>query len=140
MKTLRSIALGLGLLLATASAYAQETYVKATIPFDFIVGNQALPSGDYTVKSMGSGSPALAIRNQDQGKTNVILSQSCRKAEASDKTVLVFHRVGSRYFLSEIWTEGNPAGRQLPKSRAEVEMAMDQKTERVVILASLLPR
>ena len=139
MKLLRTFALGLGVLLAAASSYAQETRVKGNVPFDFIVGNQMLPAGDYSIKSLGSGS-AVAIRNEDQGKASLTLTQSCRKASAAKKTVLVFHRVGERYFLSQIWTEGQEAGRQLPQPRAEMELAKNQKVESVVIAASILPR
>ena len=37
--------IGLGLLLATASAYAQTGVVKANVPFDFIVNQTELPAG-----------------------------------------------------------------------------------------------
>ena len=39
--------IGLGLLLATASAYAQTGVVKANVPFNFIVNKTDLPAGDY---------------------------------------------------------------------------------------------
>lgn len=139
MKMFRSIALGFGLLLATAS-YAQETNVRAAVPFNFIVGSQSLPAGDYTVQSMGVASSALAIRNNDEGKTIMSLAGSCRHLNASEKTKLVFHRVGNRYFLSEIWAEGENAGRRLPVSPAETESALNQKVETVIIAASLIAR
>jgi|SRR5690242_159041 len=139
MKMFRSIALGFGLLLATAS-YAQETHVRAAVPFEFIVGNQSLPAGDYTVQSMQPTGSAVVIRNNDEGKAIMSLAGSCRQLNASEKTKLVFHRVGSRYFLSEIWAEGENAGRRLPVSAAETETALNQKVETVVIAASLIAR
>jgi hypothetical protein len=139
MKMFRSIALGFGLLLATAS-YAQETNVRATVPFDFIVGNHALPAGEYTVQSIGSAGLGLSIRNYDKKAGILSVSQSCRKSNPSDKTVLVFHRVGTRYFLREIWLQGSESGRQLPQSRAEAEMALNQKVETVIVAASLAAR
>ena len=139
MKMFRSIALGFGLLLATAS-YAQETHVRGSVPFNFIVGNQVLPAGDYTVQSANSAGTALAIRNDDEGKAIMALSMSCRQLKPSDKTKLVFHRVGNRYFLSEIWVEGENAGRRLPPSAAETETALNQKVETVIVAASLISR
>ena len=44
---------GLGLLLATASASAQTVPLKANIPFNFIVNKAELPAGEYTVQSLG---------------------------------------------------------------------------------------
>ena len=139
MKMFRSIALGFGLLLATAS-YAQEAHVRAAVPFDFIVGNQSLPAGDYTVQSMQPTSSALVIRNNDDGKAIMALAGSSRQLKASDNTKLVFHRVGNRYFLSEIWEQGESAGRKLPVSPAETETALNQKVETVIIAASLIAR
>lgn len=139
MKLFRSIALGFGLLLATAS-YAQETHVRAAVPFDFIIGNQTLPAGDYTLQSTGSADLALIIRNNDEGKAVMSLTGSCRTANPSDKTKLVFHRVGNRYFLSEVWSQGESAGRKLRVSPAEAEMALNQRVETVIVAASLTAR
>jgi len=36
---------------------------------------------------------------------------------------LIFHRYGDRYFLSQMWMPGNPTGRELPPSKAELETA-----------------
>ena len=41
---------GLGLLLATASASAQTVLLKANIPFNFIVNKAELPAGEYTTE------------------------------------------------------------------------------------------
>ena len=46
--------IGLGLLLATASAYAQTGVVKANIPFNFIVNKADLPAGAYTLQNLGA--------------------------------------------------------------------------------------
>jgi len=53
MKYMRSVLCGLGLLLAAAATPAQEARVKAQIPFDFVVGNQVLPAGEYLVVPEG---------------------------------------------------------------------------------------
>ena len=39
---------GLGLLLATASASAQIVRLKANIPFNFVLNKAELPAGEYT--------------------------------------------------------------------------------------------
>ena len=49
MNRLRSAFFGLGLLLAASAVQAQDNGVKADIPFAFVVGNQMLPAGEYTV-------------------------------------------------------------------------------------------
>jgi len=128
--------LGLGLLLATVSAYAQTTNVKANIPFNFVVNGKTLPSGEYTIRTVGGINHALSISGPDR-KTSMFLANSCASLKGSEKTKLIFSRHGDRYFLSQIWEAGNAAGYELPKSRWEVEMAQDDTVARVVVLAEL---
>ena len=91
------------------------------IPFDFVVGNQMLPAGEYTVVNQGPVNQAILIRS-DEGKTAILsLTQPCSSLNPSAKTKLVFHTMAGRYFLYQIWTQGNSSGRQLPKSKAEVD-------------------
>jgi len=43
--------LGLGLLLTTVWAYAQTIKLKANVPFNFVVTEERLPGGEYTIRS-----------------------------------------------------------------------------------------
>ncbi len=140
MNRLRSAVCGLGLLLVVSAAQAQETGVKADIPFDFVVGNQRLPAGEYTVVNQGPVNQAILIRS-DEGKTAIFaLTQPCSSFNPSAKTRLVFHTMAGRYFLYQIWVQGNDAGRQLPKSKAEVELAKNTDTTGEFVLAARLTR
>ncbi len=68
-------------------------------------------------------------------------SNATESLAPANKTKLVFNQYGSRYFLSQIWVNGETLGRQLPKTSREKEMARDlaQNLERgqVEIVASL---
>ena len=114
MKNLRSILLALTVLLLATAAQAQTTNVKASIPFNFVVGDHAYPAGEYTVKSLSQGSAAIRIDSADESEKGITLSNTCSKAQPAVGTTLVFQRLGDNYFLYQIWTEGNSAGRQLP--------------------------
>ena len=99
MNRLHSAFFGLGLLLAASAVQAQDNGVKADIPFDFVVGNQMLPAGEYTVVNQGPVNQAILIRS-DEGKTAVFSStQPCSSLNPSAKTKLVFHTMAGRYFL-----------------------------------------
>jgi hypothetical protein len=51
---------------------------------------------------------------------------------------LVFHRYGSQYFLAQVWSAGNSEGRELPRSRAEREVASNnQPAAQLVAIAAL---
>ena len=120
-------------MLATMAASAQTINVKAIVPFSFIVGRSTLSAGEYSLKTMSNGQ-VLALSNLDAKITELVLSNSCESLTAS-KTKLVFHRYGDRYFLSQIWTEGNNRGHELPISRREEETARNSSMKQVVLVA-----
>ena len=129
--------IGLGLLLATASAYAQTGVIKANVPFDFIVNKTELPAGQYRVQALAMTGVAMSIQSADSKVVKVILPLSCQTAVAQQTSKLVFHRYGSQYFLAQIWMQGNTRGQELPKSGRESEIAMDYPVQNVVVVASL---
>jgi hypothetical protein len=127
--------LGLGLLFATASAYAQTAALKANIPFNFVATGKSLPAGEYTIQSLSTSERVLVIRGPEKS-AHMVMANACESAKPSDKTKLVFHRYGDRYFLSQIWTAGNSSGAELPQSRREAEVAMDFPLQEVILIAS----
>jgi hypothetical protein len=128
----------LGLLLAVSAAQAQEARVKADVPFDFVVGNQVLPAGEYMVVPEGDALQAILIRSNDNKASALSIVSSCANSRTADTTKLVFHRVGGRYFLSQIWAQGYAQGRQLPMSKTEVQLAKNNTTEEFVLAANLM--
>lgn len=99
---------------AGTSANGQSRTTKANVPFDFIVGSQSLPAGEYTVASMSSQGDVLRIRGAGN---NGALRLTKPTHGTSEQAKLVFHRYGDRYFLAEVWDGAN--GRALLKSRQE---------------------
>jgi hypothetical protein len=98
--------------------------MKANIPFRFIIGNQTLPAGEYSVRYLNedSGKTALLFRSMD-GKTSRIVSMNTtQQGEGEAKASLVFNQYGDSYFLSEVWTGVDQYGLSLPKSRTERQL------------------
>ena len=108
MKTLKSILLGVGAvaLLGASGLYAQ-TMATATIPFEFTVQNTTLPAGDYTISPTSTTHELMTIRNVETRKAILVLAPSgVREYKgAPDKNVVLFHRIGDRYFLAEVKTD-----------------------------------
>ena len=127
---------GLGLMLATISAYAQ-TGVKANIPFNFVVDKATLPAGEYIVQSVSTSGRAMSIHSADRKFTRLLLPLPCSSGKAAEKTKMVFHRYGNQYCLAQIWTAGNEIGSELPRSYREKEVAMDYTPQNVVVVATL---
>jgi hypothetical protein len=129
--------IGLGLLLVTASAYAQTGVVKANVPFNFIVDKTQIPAGEYLIQKLGISTGAIVIENQDRSVIKMVQPNACESPENQTMTKLVFHRYGDQYFLSQVWTAGNNRGSELHTSRRETEVAMDHFVQNVVLAAAL---
>jgi hypothetical protein len=137
MKSQLFALIGLGLLLVTASAYAQIGVVKANVPFNFIVEKAELPAGTYLIDSLGLTGKAMTIQSVDRKVIKMVLPNACESTRAQETTKLVFHRYGDQYFLAQVWTAGNDQGEELPTSRREREVAMDHPSQNVVVVAAL---
>ena len=121
------------ILLAAATAFSQPV-IKAQIPFPFYMGKTVLPSGSYTVDSRTGGT--LIFRSAD-GKTGaLILSNTVQSRVSQVPARLVFHRYGSQYFLSQVWTGDSNMGRELPRSPIEKEVAAKTKSDTRTLLAT----
>ena len=131
--------LALAFLAAAQFVRAQEP-VQASIPFAFTAGDTALPAGEYRVEKVRDGSSILLIRCTEGKPAIMVATLPAATSEPQEKTKLIFHRYGNRYFLAQVWSAGSADGRQLPKSAKEKEEALaasNAAPEQVTIVASL---
>ena len=125
MKTTSNMMLRVAAVLALGTGFAlaqsEINNLKATIPFDFKVGNTTLPAGVYTVE-MRPGSPVVAIQDVDKKVRATILAISAAaKPGDNDRSKLVFNVDGSNHYLASTWNATSGMGKQLPKTAAERE-------------------
>jgi hypothetical protein len=123
-------------LAVTTVASAQTIKVKVNVPFGFIVNRATLPAGEYLMESVDDAGKVLAIRDLDTNTAKLVIFNSCRSSKAGSQTKLIFHRYGDRYFLNQIWVEGNSSGHELSPSPREKEVAKDFSVHDVVLLAA----
>ena len=93
--------------------------VVADVPFDFVVGNQTMPAGEYLFSRDSAPDTALLIRNGDARMSAFLITSVIQPRTDETKARLIFHRYGERYFLVEAWSKANEAGRQIAMSRQE---------------------
>ena len=121
--------------LAAAAAKAQTTnLMKAEIPFAFAAGKQMLPAGRYTVQR-GPAPGTVAIRSEDHKNAAIVLANDAYSVNGHETPKLVFHRFGSAYFLSEIWTPENNGKRLVPTSRERELAAQAAPPDSTVVAA-----
>ena len=127
----------LALLMVAGSAYAQSVNLKATVPFNFAIEGRTLPAGNYSIQSMDSASGrVLLVRGDQKDSTSLIMTHAVEARQASKQTKLVFRQYGTRYFLSQVWMEGDASGHEFKQSPREKEVALDYPSHEVVLVAS----
>ena len=102
-------------LVAAQSASAQNYKVKASIPFNFVVGSNILPAGTYTFSSQDN----LALHIQNDKKHATVLSNVPVDGVLSESIRLVFNTYGDQYFLSKILCPSSNLNLELPVSKLE---------------------
>ena len=118
---------------------ARRTVVQ--IPFDFVVGGKTLPAGRYRVAPIGSSAYATwEVRGTSRNAGAIAMTTSIGGGSARNESRLVFRKEGGTYFLAEVWTEADRAGRALtqPRRRADTQStdAGKSDSETVVIAMS----
>lgn len=110
-------------IVAAVPSHGQVLF-KGNVPFDFYVGGEVLPAGEYTIARFGWSSPVLVLSS---GVRRVeimtpLITESCGYRE-TDK--LIFHSYGREHFLAEIWTSGmdDKVVRTLPVHPRERQLA-----------------
>jgi hypothetical protein len=103
--------------------------VIATIPFEFNVGNETLPAGQYEFKNLTRQAyPGnLVVRSMDaaDGRSVVIPALPNPATKAGDSVGLVFHRYGSSYFLSRIDLRASDLAVRFGRTSAERQLARE---------------
>jgi hypothetical protein len=143
MKTLKTMILSLGAVaLWGASGLYAQSEATADIPFDFTVQNTTLPAGHYTRSATSTTRDLMLIRNLEAHKAILVLASSSESGyrKAQDKNVVVFHKVGDRYFLESVKTDA-VCGQVAPsKLEQEVTSAGNGQPVASVIVAALTVR
>jgi hypothetical protein len=109
--------------LTAASGLAQNYGVRATIPFDFTVGDKLLPPGTYTITSFNSHE--LWIRNRDKNVSVATIALSSSK-DPGNTGKLVFNKYGDQYFLREVLCGSTSMNAELPPSKLEKRVRIQE--------------
>lgn len=122
----RAIALsGLVLLMTVSSVFAQynrQTLVQ--IPFNFTVGEKALPAGKYLIRRNRADSDSVwVIQNQKTGESAMLLTRPVQAYKTQERAKFVFRKYDDLYFLSEFWSAGTISGREIQVTDRERALA-----------------
>jgi len=122
----RAIALtGLVLLVTVSSVFAQsDRQTVVNIPFNFTVGEKALPAGKYLVRRNRTDSDIVwVIQNKRTGEAAMLMTRPVVANETQGDAKFVFNKYDDLYFLSEFWAAGTNTGRGIQISKRERALA-----------------
>ena len=104
------------------SAQSLHSPMAVNIPFSFENGSHHLPPGRYTLSLTTDN--ILFVRGNTDG-TNFMITDD-DNPRSSDRNKLVFHKLGDRYFLREIWLAGSSTHAVCNKTSAEKQQEIAQ--------------
>ena len=136
MKSITAIALlAIAGMVTTGKAFAQYHEVRATVPFDFTVGDKLLPAGNYSITPVSDA--VILIRNRDRNVTLMTMALPDSRSSAN-RGKLVFDEAAGQYFLREILC-GSAMSVDLPatksEERAQRQEAMVPNASQVLVAA-----
>ena len=108
--------------LVVVSVQAQDpgSAIRVSIPFDFTVEGRTLPAGNYEVRRISDEPTGLLIQNVRRRRDEAMFQTEPRdERRIPNHSLLVFHRYGDSYFLSEVMTAGQETAEDLRPTRAE---------------------
>ena len=108
-----------------ASARADQEVV-ARVPFDFIAGGVRLPAGKYVVTQQGQTS-TVSIESTDRRHFAFVLMNPMSLDRPGSEPRLVFERIGTEQFLSQIVGEGKD-GLEVLLTPADMERQIERVT------------
>ena len=109
-----------GSMAVAAQAQPGGRRMIANIPFQFNVGDKAMPAGEYTITQVNPSSDraVLQLRSKDGSSTAMIqMNEVIGVARASAR--LVFNCYGNQHYFAQAWTSADASGLEVPKSKAE---------------------
>ena len=120
---IRIVLLAASSLAVATGAPAQEPVTQASVPFAFSVGRQMLPAGTYLIRQLDRS--LISVRNKNDGSAAFALVTPGYDVR-QDPNMLVFHKYGDRYFLSEIHGDAGQAATTLHPSKLEKQIQQQQ--------------
>lgn len=123
--------------IAAIAQLSSTQRIVAQVPFEFMVGNKYVPAGACTVQRANMNNDVLIVRNDVANVGFFTPTQPGSTRRAATSYALVFHKYGNLYVLAGVKIAGSTATIELPKSKAEIELAKNATPTEEILLASL---
>jgi hypothetical protein len=104
------------------SSVSYGQIMRAKVPFNFHVGDQLLPAGQYEIRA-DAASRWVLVTPLAGAPASYVPVKVAYVASGSENTKLIFAAYGNVYFLHRVQHAGSSAGTELFSSATEREIA-----------------
>jgi len=108
------------LVMAAVVTSAQTVGLRVDVPFQFNVGEKALPAGEYLILAPQGGTLRITGPN---GAAAIAITNLVSGHRPDGPGMIDFNCYGQRCFLSQFWTARTEAGEEVVKGKLEREVA-----------------
>ena len=130
----KTVMLAMFLMLAVGLGHAQSG-IRVNVPFNFEIGGQTFPAGEYSLKPLPRFPHAVALQNQSGRTLSYIGTNSLQSRDVASSTKLVFNRYAGQYFLTQMWVAGSEVGWETMKSPVEIQLAKYSPGQQIALLS-----
>jgi hypothetical protein len=110
----------LGFAAGLAHAQAGTTGIKVNIPFRFVIGRTTYSPGQYSILSTRE---KVWVQDASGRNATVMFARAIDGEVPERDGRVIFNCYSGACFLSQVWIAGTEAGRRLPESKREMELA-----------------
>jgi len=119
-----------------AAQLVQSDRIVTQVPFKFTVGSASIPAGEVAVQLADEKGWVLTVSNHDAKISVFAPSLPGEEKKLSEKSALVFHKYGDRYFLVGMTIGDSRAVYEFRQSKLEKELIAQNLRPTEIMLAS----
>jgi hypothetical protein len=105
--------------------------LHVNVPFEFVAGKATLPAGNYTISPYQTDLELISSKNQQI----ITMAPPVLDGAPGTRGLLIFHQVGEKYFLAEVWPAGSRRGRMVGGSATAKRRLDPSVTSQVTVIA-----
>ncbi len=133
MRSIAALLLIVGFVVGSVHGQAGSPGVKVTVPFRFVIGRTTLSAGEYSIFS----SRDKVWVQEASGRNVVVLFTGALDGKVPEQNGrVIFDCYLGECFLSQVWIAGLDAGRTLPKSKRQIQLASTGAGQQFALLAT----
>jgi hypothetical protein len=131
VRTIATLLIALGSVVGSSQGQKGAPGIKVTVPFRFEIQRMTLASGDY----LFFASRDKVWVQEASGRNVAVLMTGMVEGKVSDGDGRVlFDCYSGECFLSQVWIASQEAGRKLPKSERQIELASKGAVQEFALL------